>query len=190
MFININLHQKQFRGSHLQRSQIHKHSSMLDCIMSPVSKCITLRYAKDYIKYVWFKYNLGQKYQASQGRPDWGSNSWPPDHDSTFHVTETPALTTRPSVTYRLSCHQWNSLSYNWYVKGSIITWPHTNSQFYQQFTVVFWSGPLKLASYTPHAILFPGRQACPADHPHKQLTLVDDYHVLDGLCKGVHYGT
>ena len=23
----------------------------------------------------------------------------PPDHDSTFHVTETPALTTRPSVT-------------------------------------------------------------------------------------------
>ena len=31
--------------------------------------------------------------------PDWGSNSWPSDHDSTFHVTETPALTTRPSVT-------------------------------------------------------------------------------------------
>ena len=23
----------------------------------------------------------------------------PPDHDSTFHVTETPALTTQPSVT-------------------------------------------------------------------------------------------
>ena len=30
---------------------------------------------------------------------DRGSNSWPPDHDSAFHVTETPALTTRPSVT-------------------------------------------------------------------------------------------
>ena len=30
---------------------------------------------------------------------DWGSNSWPLDHDSTFYVTETPALTTRPSVT-------------------------------------------------------------------------------------------
>ena len=28
-----------------------------------------------------------------------GLNSRPPDHDSTFHVTETPALTTRPSVT-------------------------------------------------------------------------------------------
>ena len=47
-----------------------------------------------------FKYDLGQKYQAPQVRPDRGSNSWPPDHDSTFHVTETPALTTWPSVTY------------------------------------------------------------------------------------------
>ena len=36
-------------------------------------------------------------YQAPQVRPDRGSNSWPPDHDSTFHVTEMPALTTRPS---------------------------------------------------------------------------------------------
>ena len=27
------------------------------------------------------------------------SNSWPPDHDSTVHVTEMPALTTRLSVT-------------------------------------------------------------------------------------------
>ena len=30
---------------------------------------------------------------------DRGSNSWPLDHDSTFYVIETPALTTRPSVT-------------------------------------------------------------------------------------------
>ena len=30
---------------------------------------------------------------------DWGSKSWPPDHDSTFHVTEMPALTTWPPVT-------------------------------------------------------------------------------------------
>ena len=29
--------------------------------------------------------------------------SWPPDHDSTFYVTETPALTSRPSVT-SLNC--------------------------------------------------------------------------------------
>ena len=36
-----------------------------------------------------FKYNLGQKYYAPQVRPDRGLNSWPPDHDSTFYVTET-----------------------------------------------------------------------------------------------------
>ena len=47
----------------------------------------------------WFKYYLGQKYQAPQVRPDRGSNSWPPNHDSSFHVTETPALTTWPLVT-------------------------------------------------------------------------------------------
>ena len=49
--------------------------------------------------YFWLKYDFGQKYYTPQVQPDWGSNSWPPDHDSTFHVTETPALTTRPSVT-------------------------------------------------------------------------------------------
>ena len=43
--------------------------------------------------------DLGQKYQAPQVRADRGSNSRPPDHDSTFHVTETPALITWPSVT-------------------------------------------------------------------------------------------
>ena len=52
--------------------------------------------------YVWFKYDLGQKYHAPQVQPGWGLNSWPPDHDSTFHVTETPAMTTRPSVTVPL----------------------------------------------------------------------------------------
>ena len=35
---------------------------------------------------------------APQVRSDRSLNLWPPDHDSTFHVTETPALTTRPSV--------------------------------------------------------------------------------------------
>ena len=47
----------------------------------------------------WFKYDLGQKYQAPQVRPNQGSNSWPSDHNSIFHVTEMPALTTWPSVT-------------------------------------------------------------------------------------------
>ena len=49
--------------------------------------------------YFWFKYDFGQKYYASQVRPNQGSNSWPPDHESTVHATEMPALTTRPSVT-------------------------------------------------------------------------------------------
>ena len=47
-----------------------------------------------FILYFWFKYDLGQKYYAPQVRPDRGSHSWPPDDDSTFHVTETPVLTT------------------------------------------------------------------------------------------------
>ena len=47
----------------------------------------------------WFKYDLGLKYQAPQVRPDWNANSWPPDHDNTFYVTEMPALTAWPSVT-------------------------------------------------------------------------------------------
>ena len=36
---------------------------------------------------------------APQVRPDRGLNSWPPDQGSTFHVTETHAVTTWPSVT-------------------------------------------------------------------------------------------
>ena len=44
------------------------------------------------------KYEFEQKYYAPQVRPDQSSNSWPPDHDSASHVTETPAPTTRPSV--------------------------------------------------------------------------------------------
>ena len=42
--------------------------------------------------YFLIKYDLGQKYCAPQVQPNRGSNSWPPDHDNTFHVTETPAL--------------------------------------------------------------------------------------------------
>ena len=38
-------------------------------------------------------------YYAPQVQTDRCLNSRPPDHDSTFHVTETPALTTWPSVT-------------------------------------------------------------------------------------------
>ena len=54
-----------------------------------------------YLWIFWFKYDLRKKYYTPQIRPNWGSNSWPPDHDSILHVTEMPALTTRPSVTAR-----------------------------------------------------------------------------------------
>ena len=59
--------------------------------------------------YFWFVYDLGQKYHAPQVRPNRGSNSWSPHHDSAVHVTETPVLTTRPSTMqdstwYRISC--------------------------------------------------------------------------------------
>ena len=40
---------------------------------------------------------LRKKYYAPL-RPDWGSNQRHPDHDSTFHVPETPVLTTQPSA--------------------------------------------------------------------------------------------
>ena len=57
--------------------------------------------------YFWIKYDLGQKNYVPQVRPDKGSTSCPPDHDSTFHVTETPALTTLPSETSTsiIDCH-------------------------------------------------------------------------------------
>ena len=64
---------------------------------------------KDHLKllYFLFKYDLGQKYCTPQLRPDRGSNSWPPDHDSTFHVTEMSALTTRPSVPGSVSSNEY-----------------------------------------------------------------------------------
>ena len=45
------------------------------------------------------KYDLDRSTMHPQVRPDWGLNSWPLNHDSTFHVTETPTLTTQPAVT-------------------------------------------------------------------------------------------
>ena len=50
-------------------------------------------------KICFVQVHLGQKYYAPQVQPKRALNSWPPDHESTFHVTEMPALTTWPSVT-------------------------------------------------------------------------------------------
>ena len=38
-------------------------------------------------RYFWFKYNLGKKYHVPQVRPDWGSNSWPPDPIPSTEIT-------------------------------------------------------------------------------------------------------
>ena len=59
--------------------------------------------------YVLFKYDLGQKYYAPQVRPDRGSNSRPPDHDSTLHVTETEPvifMSTHNSAVQTFDCNQ------------------------------------------------------------------------------------
>ena len=55
-----------------------------------------------FVCFLWFKYNLGQEYPAPQVQPDRGSNSSSPDHGITFYVTQTLALTTRPSVTFQM----------------------------------------------------------------------------------------
>ena len=52
----------------------------------------------------WIKYQLDRSTMHPWHHkfdPDWGSNSWPPDHDRTFHVTEMPSLTTWSLVTYK-----------------------------------------------------------------------------------------
>ena len=49
----------------------------------------------------FFKDSLGLRYHMhSKFDRTRGSNSWISDHDRTFHVTEMPAVTTQPSVTY------------------------------------------------------------------------------------------
>ena len=63
--------------------------------------------------YILDRIQLRAENYALQVRPNWGSNSWPPDHDSTFHVTETPALTTWPSVTFKKKCTATLSLRYS-----------------------------------------------------------------------------
>ena len=79
----------------------------------------------------WFKYNLAQKYYAPQVRSDRGSNSWPPDHDSKFHVTETPALTTWHAYafkfTYQIQCITSRNFLLNWQMPKS--SWSFWNRQ-------------------------------------------------------------
>ena len=96
------------------------------CVVNPITitnvkhggneMCVHLLITQDYI-YVQdthlledifgFKHDLGQKNYAPQLRSDMGSNSWPPDHDSTFYLTELTALTTWPSVTETKKRHDY-----------------------------------------------------------------------------------
>ena len=48
---------------------------------TPRFRCCSVA-AAGALEYLWFKYDLGQKYYVPQVRPNWGSNLWPPDHDS------------------------------------------------------------------------------------------------------------
>ena len=85
----------------------------------------------------WFKYDLGQKYYAPQVRPNQGSNSWPPDHDSTFYVTETlifvvqvwlrtEVLRTPSSTRLRFELITSRSWQYTSYITETpaVTTWP------------------------------------------------------------------
>ena len=66
------------------------------------TKCVGVVFCRwTLVDIVWFKHDL-DRVLCTQSSPDWGLNSWPPDHGSTFHVTdEMPALTTRPSLTWK-----------------------------------------------------------------------------------------
>ena len=81
------------------RSQYDNHSPFLQFAIIVTLDLAVCSTQSIWLLYFWFKYDLGQKYYTCQVQPDQGSNSWLPDHDSTLHVTETPVLTTRPSVT-------------------------------------------------------------------------------------------
>ena len=70
------------------------------CVPVHLLVCVYLLLNSNTI-YFRFKYDLGREYYPPKVRSNWGSNSWPQDHDSTFRVTEMPTLTTRPSVTYK-----------------------------------------------------------------------------------------
>ena len=92
MYLQITCHKAHTKTCHCLLCR--KHWNKMHNLKNPFpsSKCVNkMEYYKINI-YFWFKYDLGQKYYAPQVRPDQGSNSWHPDHDNTFHVTETPAL--------------------------------------------------------------------------------------------------
>ena len=100
----------------------------------------------------------------SSCRPDWVWNSWPLDHDSAYHATETPSLTTRLSVTSWLLCeckwcssrififcgiHTYSGLRGKEFYRNFSYSIPNTNSKtaIYHKHNAYFW----KSMSYGKH---------------------------------------
>ena len=59
-----------------------------------------LQFLFDLSDFFLFRYDLDRSTTHPKFDPHLGSNSWPPDLASTFHVTETPALTSQPLVSF------------------------------------------------------------------------------------------
>ena len=101
-------------------------------------------------------YSLGQKYHAPQVQPGRGLNSWPPNHDSTFHVTETPGITTRPSVTATLTCWYVIKLTYSWSLVSCVSAYTAYCISFVlrcriQRYSVIPLSTNSGLIGWVPH---------------------------------------
>ena len=134
-------------------------------------QCYSIRPANKEI-YFWFMYNLGQKFYPPQIRADWALNSWPPDHDSTFHVTEMPALTTWPSVTFskEMYFHIILGVWGDFKCMGSQIDWWTGNWHFWLKYN-------LEQKYYTPQVRSSQGSDSWPSHHD-------STFHVTESLVK------
>ena len=68
--------------------------NMMNVTLHGSIRCCIEKHVLHILIHVWLRTEV----PSSPNSSDWGSNSWPPDHDSTFHVTKTPALTTWPFI--------------------------------------------------------------------------------------------
>ena len=90
-----------------------------------VTEYICPEYTDDWMHVFWMYRWL--KAYVQNSRPDQGSNWRPPDHDSTFHVTETPSLIPCLKCVLPL-CHKEHyhtsyglSLMYKQYIRGLVM---------------------------------------------------------------------
>ena len=113
--------------------------------------CVLLSKLKCQYYIFWFKYFLGKKYYMPKFDMT-RVRTWPPDHDSTFHITETPALITRPSMNTQqnklqcfavIMCVKTQGINRN--TNGNIIIWLvcHLIMDYVINLSVVWWLGLL-----------------------------------------------